>query len=319
MSFDAGLMLGLSMCAMGSGGDVDTPEHDGDYQKWLDLPEPNDNQAIYLANVVDLTVKITVLLPTTISDDAYSIDWGDGSELEYYANDVYIVSHEYSATGEYIIKFTTYVDTICNYCMLPSSMIVMAKYGDKMCTHESWQNGMRKTRNFQSCNNLRYIRLPPSTEFYNSFFSNCYALRKIEFDGVISQLYQYMFQNCHVLDFDNLKFGDITEIPYGCFFACRAIKNLSFPNCTIIAASAFAACYGLSKISFPSCTTFAARTFSGCFSLKTAKIDNCISLGDGAFQGCEQLSDITISDNCTFGTDCFKDCYCLYPKPDGSI
>ena len=277
------------------GGEVDTP--DPDYQQWLDLPEPNNNQAVFLIRLTDITTAVSLTVNTISSpsnyDDAFSVDWGDGGDLEMFASAPTSVSHTYSATGDYVVTFTNILGH--NNFVKPTtdSYIIMAKYGDDMCAHFVNSTVGAKKNNFKSCTNLRYIKLPPTAEFNTEFFRNCGALRKIEFNGTINNLYSYMFYGCFNLDFSTLKFGDITEIPTYCFMSCYALKNISLPVCTSIGIRAFTTCYYLKSVSLPACTSVGNYVFANCYNLKT----------------------FTAASNCTYGTACFAGCYKLSP-PD---
>ena len=165
----------------------------------------------------------------------------------------------------------------------------MAKYG----------NDVSLLGNCKKCSNLRYIKLPTSTEFNESFFQGCHALKRIEFDGVINSLFYDMFRQCYNLNFDNINFDfeNITYIPNSCFNSCLSLENMSFPACTSIGNNAISACYNLKSVSFPSCTSIEQYAFSNDFKLNSFKA----------------------ASSCTYGTNCFYNCFSLYPKPDGSI
>ena len=278
------------------GGEVDTP--DCDYQQWLDLPEPNDNQAVFLIRVTDTAtvVRLTVNKISSPSnyDDAFSIDWGDSSDVESFPSAPNSVSHTYSYTGEYMVTFTNILGH--NDFVKPTANLIMAKYGDEMCVHLVKSTGSTTTSNFKACSNLRYIKLPPTAEFSADFFRVCGVLREIEFEGTINNLYAYMFYGCSNLDFSTLKFGDITEIPTYCFMGCYALENISLPACISVGIRAFLGCYWLKSVSLPACT----------------------SVGNYAFRNCYNLKTFTGASNCSYGTDCFGCCYKLSPRPDGT-
>lgn len=296
------------VAAGGGGGGVDTP--DPDFQKWLDLPEPNDNQAVFLirTTAANQVVSMTVNLITSpiVYEDSFSIDWGDGSSIEMFASSpASAVSHTYSIIGEYIVTFTNILGY--NDFAKPKSLI-MAKYGDGMCVHLIKSTEGTKTNNFSSWNNLRYIRLPSSTEFNDGFFSACNALRKIEFEGNI-QLYSKMFMQCYNLDFSNINFENITQIPDQCFVDCLSLKNLPFPSCTSIGYSSFGRCINLKSVSLPACTSIGNSTFASCYNLKDVLLPSCTSIGNNTFANCFELTNFKASSKCVYGKDCFKGCY----------
>lgn len=294
---ETGIAIGMLLAP--KTGETPEPEHDSDYWKWLTLSNPKKNQAIFsirvtnAATAVQLTVN-KISSPSTY-DDAFSVDWGDGSDVEKFSSAPNSVSHTYSYTGEYMVTFTNILGH--NDFVKPTANLIMAKYGDEMCVHLVKSTGGTTTSNFKSCSNLRYIKLPPTTEFSAEFFRGCGALREIEFDGTINNLYAYMFYGCYNLDFSSLKFKDITEIPTYCFMSCYALENISLPACISVGIRAFTTCYYLKSVSLPA----------------------CISVGNYAFANCYNLKSVTAASDCSYGTSCFSGCYKLSPHPDGTL
>ena len=294
--FATGFAMGKKMFE-GGDGEVDTP--DPDYQQWLDLPEPNDNQAIFLIRVMNIEDKLQFTVNKISSpsnyDNAFSVDWGDDSGTEMFPSAPDDIEHAYSSVGEYIVTFTNILGHN-DFAEPQLANVVMAKYGDSMCVHLIKSTGGTTTHGFRSCMNLRYIKLPPTVNFDAKFFQDCRALRKIEFDGTINNLYSYMFRLCCNLDFSTLKFGDVTEVPTDCFTLCYALKSISLPVCTSVGNNAF----------------------SGCYYLKSASLPVCTSVGNNAFANDYNLRSFTAASDCNYGTNCFSGCYKLSPHPDGT-
>ena len=321
------------------GGSGETPA-DSDYEKWLSLPEPADNQAVFLVRAVEgyMSCSIYTGLPYDYTEQAegWSVDWGDGT-VETFPNINSSASHTYSEIGEYVVTFTNICGDNTN-ARVSSQRWIMGKYGDNVYIDRVI--GGTENLRMSSQQYLRYLRLPPGTHFGAYFFNGCNCLKKFEFDGVIEQLYEGFFQSCYALDFSKIKFGDITEIPVSCFNYCRGMKKIplsdcvtvgnqafancyslcdvSLPNCTSIGANAFNSCYGLHAVSAPKCTSIGASAFYYNYVLNTAKFDSCTSAGNYVFSSCSGLVNLTLAADCTFGTNCFQNCYSLYPKPDGS-
>lgn len=294
IGFNDGISMG------GGGGEIDTP--DPDYQKWLDLPEPNDNQAVFLIRVTNTTTIFSLTVNNFNSiqplDDSFSVDWGDGSDIEIFASASQQINHTYSNVGEYVVTFTNILGFNDYVKPIPVNNFIMGKYGDNMCVHfsrTSAQSGS-SNQNFKSYANLRYLKLPPTTEFNDYFFQNCYSLKKIEFNGTITTLYTGMFYACYNLDISGINFDNVTDIPLGCFYYCYMLKNVSFPSCLSIRKSAFNVCLNLESAFFP----------------------NCTNVEDSAFNCNYQLKSFTAANDCTYGTDCFFRCYKLSPRPDGT-
>ena len=280
----------------GSGGG---DEADADYEKWQNLIEPAENQAVFLVRVPNTAAKsITMTIGYAIDmyyEDTWTVDWGDGTSSTGYSRQG-PVSHDYSAIGEYTVIFTSHMVNCNNSAAvtsLPTSRtssnatLVMAKYGD-LIHAESNLNGIALSS--QEC--LRYVKLCDETVFRNSYFQSCRALRTIFFNGTIETVEYNMFTGCHSLDFSNLKFNILSIGEY-----------------------AFNACYNLKKIEMPECNTIGKGAFGMCDGLRKAVFPKCYSVSEYAFQACYALNQAVFADNCTFGTDAFSNCYSLYPYP----
>lgn len=319
MSFGAGVAVGFAMGKkmFEGGGGVDTP--DPDYQKWLDLPEPNDNQAVFLIRTTmanqSTSIAVNSIFSPTTYENSFSVDWGDGSDLEmFWSSPSSGVSHTYSDIGNHTVTFTNLLGY--NDFAKPNNLI-MAKYGDAMCVHLIKSSVGTSSSNFSSWNNLRYIKLPKSTEFNNRFFDGCTALKRIEFEGNI-HLFARMFYQCHNLDFSNINFESIMQIPDNCFVNCLYLKKISFPSCTSVGNGSFSACYNLESIFLSTCASIGNSTFSNCCNLKKAVLPSCTSVGNETFNVCSNLRNVEVPEECVFGLNVFRGCYKLSPRPDGT-
>ena len=276
----------------GSGGG---DEADADYEKWQNLIEPAENQAVFLVRVPNTAAKsITMTIGYAIDmyyEDTWTVDWGDGTSSTGYSRQG-PVSHDYSAIGEYTVIFTSHMVSCNNSAAVTSAgnssaLLIMAKYGS-LIHAESNLNSMP----FNSQTYLRYVRLIDDTVFAERYFTSCSALRNIFFSGTIETIYDYMFTACYTLDFSNLKFSVLN-----------------------IGAYAFNSCYNLKKIEMPECNTIGKGAFGMCDGLRKAVFPKCYSVSEYAFQACYALNQAVFADNCTFGADVFSNCYSLYPYP----
>lgn len=308
-------------------------EHDEYLEKWLNLPEPDSDQIIFLVKVVTdetlgNTIKITVYRNSdeTIYPIGYAFDWGDGNS-EMFPSNTDTASHTYDVRGEYVIKFTN----ICGVNNFIGAGGLMIKYGDNM-----FPAGRRLQGNY----NMKYVKLPAQAAINcDYFFMNCKNLKRIEYDGIISALYKNMFLNCYELDFSNLKFGDITEITEACFGNCYSLTAISFKSCTVVNKNAFSGCVKLKTVDLPNCTTVSDTAFYMCYNLQKINMPNCTAVGDRSFENsavttvdmpscttvgresflnCWRLTKTVFANQCTFGYQCFANCFNLYPRPDGS-
>ena len=118
----------------GSGGG---DEADADYEKWQNLIEPAENQAVFLVRVPNTAAKsITMTIGYAIDmyyEDTWTVDWGDGTSSTGYRRQG-PVSHDYSAIGEYTVIFTSHMVSCNNSAAVTSAgnssaLLIMAKYG----------------------------------------------------------------------------------------------------------------------------------------------------------------------------------------------
>lgn len=332
MSFGAGVAVGF---AMGKKMFEGAEEHDEYWEKWLNLPEPDSNQIIFLTKTfTDENYTNTILVIPSLSNNetvypiGFAVDWGDG-DREMFPSNTVKVSHVYSHKGEYVVKFTNACGV--NDFALASTGTLMIKYGDNM---------FPIGKKLQGDYDLQYVKLPAQAAInLDYFFMNCKNLKRIEYGGIISALYKNMFLNCYELDFSNLKFGDITEIPEACFGNCYSLTAISFKNCTVVNKNAFSGCVKLKTVDLPNCTTVSDTAFYMCYNLQKINMPNCTAIGDRSFENsavktvnmpscttvgrqsflnCWRLTKTVFANQCTFGYRCFENCFNLYPRPDGS-
>ena len=334
MDFAAGFATGFAFAKkkFESGGE----EHDECWEKWLNLPEPDSNQIIFLTKTfTDENYTNTIIVMPSLSNNetvypiGFAVDWGDG-DREMFPSNTVKVSHVYSHKGEYVVKFTNACGV--NSFASASTGTLMIKYGDNMFSDD---------RRLQGYHSLQYVKLPAQAAINcDYFFMNCKNLKRIEYGGIISALYKNMFSNCYELDFSNLKFGDITEIPEACFGNCYSLTAISFKNCTVVNKNAFSGCVKLKTVDLPNCTTVSDTAFYMCYNLQKINMPNCTAVGDRSFENsavttvnmpscttvgrqsflnCWRLTKTVFANQCTFGYRCFENCFNLYPRPDGSI
>lgn len=335
MSFDDGFLLGLSMS--GNIDDDEEDEHDGDWQKWLDLPEPNANQAVFL---VRATTDQYYVAAGVGRDDGleghavgYTIDWGDGTITDTTngepGTDASFDTHIYSECGEYVVIFTTpdihnigvrlsteyieYGETVDK-----GARLIMAKYGDNVFPDSSKYGMNYATLKDQFC--LRYVRLSPFTEFFHrqdpptpitEFFSGCERLRKIEYNGFIP-LNDRMFYLCRILDFNSFAINENSEsVPISCFAGCNFLKRISLKKCKSVAREAFKGCQFLSKVLLPECTMIEKSAFYGCQSLSKIELPECITIAEQAFRSCIALKNFSFPKCTSIGARAFDSCKSL--------
>lgn len=329
MDFAAGFATGFAFAKkMFEGGGGDAGEHAPDYQEWLDLPEPNATQAVFLIQVgtgfmncyFNIGYKDTY--DAGLTEDGFSIDWGDGSDVEIFAANVTTIAHTYATEGEYVVTFSRiyYRATAIGKFNTGSAYarIIMAKYGKEITVPNA-------SAGFIGCKYLRYLRLSPNvvvSSVSNGFFKSCFSLKEVEYDATITALTPGMFSACYNLNFDTLNFDISTfDIPNYCFNGCFKLKLSQLPvsteNVTSIGDSAFRQCK-FTKINLPNCISIGSQAFYPNYDLQEINAPKCKSVGSYGFNSCMILSKAVFSEDCTFGDKCFEVCYALRPKPDGT-
>ena len=246
------------------GGSGETPA-DSDYEKWLSLPEPADNQAVFLVRAVEgyMSCSINAGLPYDYVEQAegWSVDWGDGT-IETFINWRTSASHTYATAGEYTVTITN----ICGdntYAVSSGTQWIMAKYGDNVYVDKVI--GGTSGQKLSSEKYLRYVRLSPDTDFSENFFSSDYSLRKIEFNGTLSAVPGYCFYNCaNLKEFDLSKCTSIGNYAFG---YCYSLEKAQAPLCTQVGDSAFRYCYRLMETEFSESCTFGEKSFDYCYAL----------------------------------------------------
>lgn len=330
MDFATGFATGLAFGKkkFGGGGEESGKiEHDPDYQEWLDLPEPDETQAVFLIKTGEN--KLNSIFEFYVSSEAgysteegYYINWGDGSDTQLYAKSVSVASHTYTEAGEYIVTFSSVCEEFCRgigAIKIGSAyaMLIMVKYGSKLflCNGANGVSGHKY---------LRYVRIPPinNPSLIAGCFSNCYALAEVEWKGAITALTKSMFNFCHNLKFESLKFNlESFDIPEKCFVSCNGLTSENFPfnKITSIGESAFSGC-NFTNINLPNCISIGKYGFNNCLFLKNVIAQNCTSVGYSGFGNCYSLLQVTFSEECTFDElGSFSNCYSLNPKPDGTL
>lgn len=146
------------------------------------------------------------------------------------------------------------------------------------------------------------------------WYGNRELITSVVFDGNITGIGDYTFQNCSNLSDVTIP-DTVTYVGTGAFNNCYSITSLTLPyGINSIKPVLIAGCSSLSSISIPSSVTSIERyAFSGCTSLMTVTIpDSVMSIGQGAFQICSGLSSVTIPDHVTtIDSDAFQNCSSL--------
>ncbi|MBR5483492.1 MAG: leucine-rich repeat domain-containing protein, partial [Alistipes sp.] len=149
--------------------------------------------------------------------------------------------------------------------------------------------------------------------FGANIVSNTYEYGQgiITFDGDITSVGKFAFQECENLQSINLPNG-VTTIGEQSFYKCGNIISVNVPNSvTSIGRLAFSDCSNLISIILPeSVTSIGDTAFAYCSSLTSVNIPNNVTkIESQTFFYCGSLSEVTIPDGVTsIGAMAFQDC-----------
>lgn len=319
MSFDAGFMLGLSMGGGGSKPEEDwTPPAD-----WPVVPEPSDYEMYFLIDVsaVPQTFAFVTTEPTTANSGvgALSIDWGDGSISEFADNEwrTSNCTHEYNATGKYVVKVSTSKSSCFLQQINPTyanSILLAAKLGNEILLN----NGSSYHTQAALCNQyyLQYVKFGGKGGLpRQNAFSGDYSLHKIDISTLPVVIPLGTFNGTYCLK--KFDFSEAVEINNSGISSC-GVEKLYLPKCKTIASGGIDNNYSLKKVDLPLCTSVGKNGLSNNMFLKEICLPSCTSIGDNGMSGNYSLEKITVAEGCTFGSSCFSGCYNLIPHPDGS-
>uniref|UniRef100_A0A6C0I6E7 Uncharacterized protein n=1 Tax=viral metagenome TaxID=1070528 RepID=A0A6C0I6E7_9ZZZZ len=155
------------------------------------------------------------------------------------------------------------------------------------------------------------ITVPASvTTIGQSAFAEC-GFKQFTIPSTVTTLGDYIFYYCGVLESVTL---EITQIPYGIFAGCSALKNVIFKEDIIsIGQSAFESCASLTTFVFPPTLQFLPWfAFSGA-GLTSITLPNSLTvMNPSVFANCASLTDINFGTGLTEITDgTFAECTAL--------
>lgn len=163
---------------------------------------------------------------------------------------------------------------------------------------------------FSNCRELVEITLPSvqSDNFYESVFSGCVKLERVNFPDDMISLGGFTFQNCTFTDFgflDNLEYVYCGDFEYN-----NDVEYINLPNVQFVDNYAFRNMYYLKEVVLPSCTTVLSEAFyHNTFLEKIVLSDNLEYVGWGAFADNPSLKYIVLNGLENSNEDIFKDSY----------
>ena len=248
---------------------------------------------------------------TQSSTNGVLIDWGDGESERptSYPGNITYTTHEYAATGTYIIKI--FVDDDCaitfggsspvmnpsgknsntyNYYM---SMLKKVFLGDRISkiTASAFKNalGLMKISMNQdiTCipnyafagSGINFIAIPRGvTDIEYNAFSECYSLRIVSLPATVKNIGNKAFYNDRLLERVNIR--NVTNINDYMAYNCYNLKSLVFnEEMTYIGTYMCYYCLGLVDVKFlGSVKQIYNNAFPNCTSLRIMDLTNCISV-----------------------------------------
>lgn len=326
MSFDDGLILGLSM-----GGSDDYKNNDPDFALYKAMEEPADNQIKVLVRVTDKGVgqELRYIIPCDRMDTPVAninvVDWGDGTPTELFDATTGLL-HTYGVAGDYVITVTDNAGDYDYYkCNDNASSKQAYLIAIKVGTNLTYADG--KTSNgtyyISSGSNFKYMQFGSGDVLSGSFsINNCSRLTEIDvLDATVRPISfpNGMFNGCYALDFRNIMplLSELTAVGDNAFFSCNGLKKLTLPKCTKLGSNSLRFCESLTHIKLPECVEIGSDSLYGNDSLREVDLTKCQTIGDNCLTNNYILNKITVPDNCSFGSNAMKNNYCLIPTPNG--
>ena len=163
---------------------------------------------------------------------------------------------------------------------------------------------------FSDCRELVEITLPSiqPDNFYESVFSGCVKLERVNFPDDMISLGGFTFQNCTFTDFSFLE--NLEYVYCGDFEYNNDVEYIYLPNVHFVDNYAFRNMYYLKEVALPSCTTVLSEGFyHNTFLEKIVLSDNIEYVGSGAFKDNPSLKYIVLNGLENSNEDIFKDSY----------
>ena len=254
---------------------------------------------LYINIPTDGRMTIPLCFRQTVANGV-EVDWGDGSQIETFSGSGsanILPTHQYSSSGNYIIKLNPLNDCILmlgannsSYCIMGAWSNTVQHYANMLKKIEIGKNVTNIGDNaFQRCYSLSSITIPNTvTTINNSMFAYCRLLRTVIIPNGVISISSYAFQYCYSLSSITIP-NSVTSIAGNTFQNCESLSNIIIPNSiTSINFSTFYSCYSLSSITIPNTVTIINNNaLYFCYCLTIITIPNSVSsIGSHAFDQC---------------------------------
>lgn len=164
-----------------------------------------------------------------------------------------------------------------------------------------------------SSTGLTQITVPdPVTYMKGAVFEDCKSLTSVVLGKGLERIPSDTFKGCTSLTQVEIRSDKLSEVGYGSFEGCTALKTLSLPeNTEGIDGCAFQDCTSLQSIKLPKELTYISmNAFMNCTALTSmTTFEKVFYISDSAFEGCTGLKEVNLAEGLEQLDSCaFKGC-----------
>ena len=238
-----------------------------------------------------------------------TVDWGDGTTPDTLTGTststvVWTPTHEYAATGDYIITLTaTGTMGLAGDPETNGSTYILRHTSTGTVSDAAYISAIRRVeigknvvltndKVFNNCRSLTSVYIPSSVQDTGDYiFSRCYSLKSVVLPSNLPSIRPYAFHHCSSLTTVDIP-NSVKVISESAFYCCSALTSVNIPyGVRSIESNAFINCYALTSVDIPSSVmNIGYRAFYGCDSLLSVRIPSGVtSIGNLAFVGCNSL------------------------------
>ena len=338
---DFGTYAGLIANIEGGGGEVADYERPAD---WLELPEvlETDQKMVALFAVHEAQKNIVAF---TVSGD-YTVDWGDGTTVDYSAGSVASHNYVYENLGAETWSDRGYRQAILTITPQDGQDITSFELSGYPC---SSPQPIRPTYtfldvvlSFPNCDEFSFgyglvgimgidsvLKMLESFEMrssflsvssYNNLFRNAFTLRRavVKANEAVTDMGN-MFRNCYSLVSVSLSgTSSVTDMRY-MFTYCHSLVSVPLFDTSEVTNMSymFGYCYSLASVPLfdTSEVTHMSNMFEGCHSLVSVPLFDTseVTTMESMFRNCHSLVSVSLFDTSEVTTmeSMFRDCYSL--------
>lgn len=250
------------------------------------------------------------------------IDWGDGNnERSAAVTGPTFATHDYEATGHYIIKLT--VDDDCEVELGQNSGGVMVLFNASAgCSYKAELLSVNignhitglKAGAFQYSYGLSMVSMTKGITSIDAACFKCSAIRYITIPAGIDTIDYYTFNECYALSNISLPVS-MQNVGNNAFRTCPVLRRIDIKRITNPGSYVFAECNNLKEISLKEEITYIPNgILSGCKSLVRVEfLGNVKILYSSALRGCTSIKTVDFT-HCTAVPTAQSEIFYNYPS-----